>query len=66
MKYHPRILIKFHFLQTSQNMDPVDLSAEEKLKIVTKFLLDSPPGEVNEVFNGKSSFSLKNKLVGLI
>jgi len=31
--------------------DPVELNADEKLKIVTKFLLDSPPGEVNDVFN---------------
>lgn len=32
-----------------------DLSTEEKLKIVTNFLLSSPPGEADEVFNGKSS-----------
>ncbi|CAB4476398.1 F-actin capping protein, alpha subunit [Rhizophagus irregularis] len=28
-----------------------DLSTEEKLKIVTNFLLSSPPGEADEVFN---------------
>ncbi|CAG8458567.1 11169_t:CDS:2, partial [Paraglomus brasilianum] len=27
------------------------LSDEKKLEIITKFLLDSPPGEVNDVFN---------------
>ncbi|CAG8646400.1 13637_t:CDS:2 [Cetraspora pellucida] len=30
---------------------PVELSVEEKLKIATSFLLDSPPGEVSEVYN---------------
>jgi hypothetical protein len=30
-----------------------ELSTEEKLKIVTNFLLNSPPGEADEVFNGK-------------
>ncbi|RIA99253.1 F-actin capping protein alpha subunit [Glomus cerebriforme] len=28
-----------------------ELSTEEKLKIVTNFLLNSPPGEINDVFN---------------
>ncbi|CAG8647262.1 14186_t:CDS:2, partial [Funneliformis caledonium] len=32
------------------NMD-APFSTENKLKIVSKFLLDSPPGEVNDVFN---------------
>lgn len=33
-------------------MDLLELSVEEKLKIVSGFLLESPPGEFNEVYNG--------------
>ncbi|CAG8464672.1 21831_t:CDS:2 [Dentiscutata erythropus] len=34
----------------------MDLSVEEKLRIVSSFLLDSPPGEVSEVYSGKFWF----------
>jgi hypothetical protein len=30
------------------------ISIEDKVKIASGFLLSSPPGEVNDVFNGKS------------
>jgi capping protein alpha len=29
------------------------ISIEDKVKIASGFLLSSPPGEVNDVFNGK-------------
>lgn len=30
-----------------------NVSIEDKVKIASGFLLSSPPGEVNDVFNGK-------------
>ncbi|CAG8437746.1 15272_t:CDS:2 [Acaulospora morrowiae] len=34
-----------------------ELNVEEKLKIVSGFLLESPPGEINDVYNGMLTFS---------
>ena len=30
------------------------ISMEEKLKIAHQFILESPPGELNDVFNGQN------------
>ena len=33
-----------------------NMDATERLQAASKFLLQSPPGEINDVLNGKSSF----------
>lgn len=36
-----------------------NVSIDDKVKIASEFLLSSPPGEVNDVFNGKKKAYLK-------
>jgi len=43
-----------------------DISDEEKIKIAGQYLLASPPGEFNDVFNGQLSLSLSLANAGFL
>jgi hypothetical protein len=40
-----------------QHPSMTEYSVDEKVQIAASFLLESPPGEVNDVFNGKQLLS---------
>lgn len=42
----------FFLLSTPNNVSMDSVSIQDKVKIASDFLLSSPPGEVNDVFNG--------------
>lgn len=41
-----------------------DLDIKEKVTIAASFLLDSPPGEVNDVFNGMPLYLVPLRVLG--
>jgi hypothetical protein len=58
-------LFLFHFLSNLCKMDTI--STERKVEIASGFLLASPPGEVNDVFNGRKKKEGKKRcLAGML